>query len=108
MILMARDRSSKNTIFVAPTNIVHVYGTKADSFGLSNDEREVIMYVRDHGGKVPEARVVAEVKTGSDVNSCIEKLVSYEYAIKDKSKIVLTNNGEYVAQAFRMETVKYK
>lgn len=105
---MAKDIGSKNTIFVAPTNIVKVVGNKNNSFGLSSDEQEVIMFVRNHGGIVPEARVKAEVKIEGDVDACINKLLSFEYAKKDKNKVILTNNGEYVAQSFRMKTIKYK
>lgn len=105
---MARDIGSKNTVFVAPTNIVKVAGNKKNSFSLSEDEKEVIMFVRNHGGIVPEARVKNEVKIEGDVDACIERLLSLDYAKKEKNKVVLTNNGEYVAQAFRMETIKYK
>lgn len=104
---MAKQKVSKNTILVAPTNIVKVVGSKNDSFGLSNDEKNVITFVRDHGGIVPEARVKSEVEV-NDVDASIEKLISYEYAKREKNKIVLTNNGEYVAQSFRMEHIKYK
>ena len=107
MIYMASGKGSKNTIFVAPTNIVHVVGSKRDSFGLTEDEKSVIIFVRNHGGKVPEARVKEESGVNA-AGACIEKLVSYDYAKKDKSKEILTNNGEYVAQSFRMETIKYK
>lgn len=107
MICMARQKGSKNTIFVAPTNIVEVVGSKHDSFGLGSDEKEVLMFVRNHGGIVPEARVKSEVEV-NDVDACIEKLISYDYAKKEKNKVLLTNNGEYVAQSFRMETIKYK
>lgn len=104
---MANVKGSKNTIVVAPTNIVEVVGNKRDSFGLNEDEKSVILYVRSHGGRVPEARVKDESGV-SDASACIEKLIGYDYAKRDKTKIILTNNGEYVAQAFRMETVKYK
>lgn len=107
VINMAGGKGSKNTIVVAPTNIVQVMGSKRDAFGLNEDEKAVILFVRNHGGRVPEARVKSESGV-ADADACIEKLISYDYAKKDKTKIILTNNGEYVAQAFRMETVKYK
>ncbi len=105
---MAKEPGARKTIFVAPTNIVTVVGDKKNSFGLDEDERAVILYVRDHGGIVPEARVKTEVKTSSDISECIENLVRYNYAKLDRNKVILTNNGEYVAQAFRMEHISYK
>ncbi len=105
---MAKELKRKNTVFVAPSNIVQVVGSKKDNFGLSDDERTVLVYVRDHGGIVPDARVKNEVKADSDVYECIETLVRFNYAKKERNKVILTNNGEYVAQAFRMENISYK
>lgn len=108
MINMADEKLSRNTIFVAPTNVIKVVGTKGNSFGLSEDEKSVLMFVRNHGGIVPEARVKSESGVDDGTEACIEKLVGYDYVTKDKNKIILTNNGEYVAQFFRMKTIKYK
>lgn len=105
---MAKEPKNKKTVFVAPTNIVKVIGDKKNSFGLDQDEKAIMIYVRDHGGIVPEARVKSEVNTESDISECIENIVRYGYAKLDRNKVILTNNGEYVAQEFRMEHISYK
>lgn len=87
----------------SPSNRMELMGKKSSDFGLNEDEKKVILYIREHGGRVPLENVTANVEVSKgDTASVIENLKKYNYALESGNKIVLTNEGEYVSHFIKM------
>lgn len=87
----------------SPSNRMVLMGNKSSDFGLNTDEKKVILYIRDHGGRVPLEKVkeTVEVSKG-DAASIIDNLKKYNYAMESGNKIILTNEGEYISHFMKM------
>ncbi|BAB59904.1 TVG0766549 [Thermoplasma volcanium GSS1] len=102
---MSAMAESKVLVKGTPFNKPVIKGKLENNYDMSQDEVSLLLFLKTHGGKIPLYRIKNE--TGlKDPESVLKNLMDYGFALEDKErlgeKIVLTSEGEFVAQAIRV------
>ncbi|WP_297214764.1 hypothetical protein [Thermoplasma sp.] len=100
---------SKVLVKGSPFNKPVIKGKLENNYDMSEDEVKLLMFIKNHGGKVPLYRVKNESGV-KDPDGTLKNLIDYGFVAEDKErlgeKIILTNEGEFVGQAIRVREEK--
>ncbi|KAA8923422.1 winged helix-turn-helix domain-containing protein [Thermoplasma sp.] len=100
---------SKVLVKGSPFNKPVIKGKLENNYDMTDDEVKLLMFIKNHGGKVPLYRVKNESGV-KDPEAVLKNLFDYGFAMEDKErlgeKIILTNEGEFVGQAIRVREEK--
>ncbi|MGC8609423.1 MAG: winged helix-turn-helix domain-containing protein [Thermoplasmata archaeon] len=102
---------SKILVKGSPFSRPKIKGDLKRNYDMTKEEVSLLLFIKSLGGKVPIARIKNESGL-SDPEGILKNLEDYGFAVMDKErlgeKIILTDEGEYVAHLIYMRGVKEK
>ncbi len=102
---------SKILVKGSPFSRPKIKGKLENNYGMTAEEVSLLLFIKSHGGKIPLARIKNESGL-KDAEAILKNLEDYGFAILDKErlgeKIILTDEGEYVAHLIYMKGEKQK
>ncbi len=102
---------SKILVKGSPFSRPKIKGKLENNYGMTGEEVSLLLFIKSHGGKIPLARIKNESGL-KDAEVLLKNLEDYGFAVMDKErlgeKIILTDDGEYVAHLIYMRGQKQK